>query len=247
MPRRRETAQPDNLQNNNKIPVDNNPATIPGKRFQQVGLSPPARFSLWQKVIKRLLDVILSIFTLIITAPLSLIFAVMIKISDRGPVFFRQERIGLNGKLFMLLKFRTMIQDAEPDGPMLSDPDDPRVTPLGRFMRHHKIDEIPNFINVLKGEMSIVGPRPERLFYIKKLKEKNSDVDFLFIMKPGITCYGQVLYGYASDIDSMKERLKYEIDYIKAPSLLSDFSIMFQTIKLLARGRRGRTLSSSIQ
>lgn len=156
--------------------------------------------------------------------------------ADRGPVLFRQKRIGLNGEPFYLLKFRTMIPGAEPDGPMLSDPDDPRVTPLGRYLRRHKIDEIPNFINVLKGEMSIVGPRPERKFYIDKLREKNPEVDLLFTVKPGITCYGQVLYGYASGIDAMAQRLEYELKYIKSPSLFADFTIMSQTIILLVRG-----------
>lgn len=240
------------MQTNQNIAADKNPATSPDTINQASGhdqidavngSSTLSGFSLWQKVVKRFLDVTLSLFTLIITAPLSLIITLLIKMSDFGPVLYRQERIGLKGKPFFLLKFRTMIDGAEPDGPQLSGTADPRVTWLGRFMRHHKIDEIPNFINVLKGEMSIVGPRPERQFYIDKLRARNRKTDMLFTMKPGITCYGQVIYGYASDIDSMAERLKHELSYISEPSLRADFKIMGQTILLLVRGRKNITTS----
>jgi len=227
-----------NLQNDNNIPVDIKQAIKPETMSPAADSGAVTGFSLLQLAVKRALDVVISTLTLVITAPLSIAIAIIIKLADGGPVLFRQERIGLDGNPFTLLKFRTMVPGAEPNGPMLSGPDDPRVTPVGKFMRHHKIDEIPNFINVLKGEMSIVGPRPERQYYINKLREKNREIDMLFRVKPGITCYGQVLYGYASDIDAMTERLNDELRYIKNPSLLTDFRIMGQTTLLLVRGRK---------
>jgi lipopolysaccharide/colanic/teichoic acid biosynthesis glycosyltransferase len=241
----RETDQPGNLQNDTKIPVDNNPETKPVTKSPAAGSEAEAGFSLLQLAVKRALDIIISTLTLAITAPLSIAIAIIIKLSDGGSVLFRQERAGFDGKPFTLLKFRTMVPGAEPNGPMLSGPDDPRVTPVGKFMRHHKIDEIPNFINVLKGEMSIVGPRPERPFYIEKLRERSREIDTLFTVKPGITCHGQVLYGYASDIDAMTERLTHELRYIKKPSLLTDFRIMGQTTMLLVRGRKNCPKASS--
>lgn len=192
----------------------------------------------WQKIVKRIADIILSVITIIICLPVALVLAVAIKLSGRGPVIFRQERIGRGGKPFTLLKFRTMIDDAEPDGPVLSNPDDPRVTPVGRFMRKHKIDELPNFLNVIAGDMSIVGPRPERSYYIDILRERNTRIDLLFTIRPGITCLGQVKFGYASDIDQMIERLEYELDYIKNASLRLDLEIMWLTLGVLIRGRK---------
>ncbi len=227
------------------MPADKYPAPSNETIHPLAGSPPLSGFSVWQKVIKRFLDVTLSLLTLIITAPLALIISLLIKSSGKGPVLFRQERVGLNGKTFCLFKFRTMIAEAEPDGPLLSDNSDPRVTPLGRFMRHHKIDEIPNFFNVLRGEMSIVGPRPEREFYLDKLRERNRETDLILSVKPGITCYGQVIYGYASDIDAMSERLKYELNYIKDPSLLTDMRIMAHTILLLVRGRKEKNTPRS--
>lgn len=192
----------------------------------------------WQKAVKRAADVFLSLFTLIITLPVFIILALIIKLSGKGPAIYRQTRVGLNGEPFTLLKFRTMYEDAEPNGPMLSNPTDPRVTPVGIFMRRHKLDELPNFINVLMGDMSIVGPRPEREYFLNLLRKENPEVDLLLTVKPGITCTGQVKYGYASDVKEMSERLLYELDYIKTPSLRNDACIMWQTVLLLIRGRR---------
>ncbi len=196
------------------------------------------RLNPWQQLIKRTADIVFSLITLAITLPVFIILALLIKLYDKGPVIFRQERTGRNGKPFTLLKFRTMKQDAETNGPMLSSPNDPRVTPVGRFMRRHKLDEIPNFINVLKGEMSVVGPRPERQYYLDLLRKENEEVDLLLNFKPGVTCTGQVVYGYASDIEQMTERIKYELDYVRAPSLRKDAFIIWQTFLLLIRGRR---------
>lgn len=191
-----------------------------------------------QKTAKRAADIILSLVTLVITLPLFITLAILIKLSGKGPAIFRQERIGLNGKPFTMLKFRTMHQDAETNGPMLSNPNDPRVTTVGRFIRRHKLDEIPNFINVLSGEMSVVGPRPEREYYLDLLRKENPEVDLILTVKPGITCTGQVVYGYASDLGEMLERLKYELDYVKNPSLSKDAEIIWQTLLLLIRGRK---------
>jgi lipopolysaccharide/colanic/teichoic acid biosynthesis glycosyltransferase len=189
-------------------------------------------------IIKRVIDITLSLISICITLPIIIILAIIIKSSGRGPVIFRQERIGRYGKPFTLLKLRTMHENAESNGPMLSTPDDQRVTRAGRFMRRHKIDEIPNFINVLKGDMSIVGPRPEREYYLRQLRERNQEVDLLLTVRPGITCSGQVEYGYASDLDEMIERLAYELNYVKSPSLRRDLVIMWQTVLLLTRGRK---------
>lgn len=197
--------------------------------------------------IKRFLDIVLSLFTLIITLPLSLFFTLLIVLHDRGAFLYRQERIGLRGRRFRLFKFRTMHHNAESDGPMLSSDDDPRVTPIGRFMRRHKFDEIPNFINVLRGEMTIVGPRPEREYYLEKMREINRDTDLLKEVKPGITCYGQTEYGYASTLEQMMERLPYELEYVKRPSLKADMKIMFRTLRVLLSGRTTNGSSVKMQ
>jgi lipopolysaccharide/colanic/teichoic acid biosynthesis glycosyltransferase len=196
------------------------------------------RLSGWQSVLKRFTDIVLSLITLVVCLPLSIVLAVLIKASGKGPILFRQERLGLHGRPFTLLKFRTMVEDAESDGPMLSNPDDPRVTGIGRFMRRHKIDEIPNFLNVLTGEMSIVGPRPERRYYVELLREKNPETDLMLTVRPGITCLGQVAFGYASDLEEMTERLGYELEYVRKASLSLDAKIMWHTIVLLLRGRK---------
>jgi lipopolysaccharide/colanic/teichoic acid biosynthesis glycosyltransferase len=207
------------------------------KSAQKLPLPNPG-LALWQRIVKRLFDLIISSISLIITFPACVILAIVTKLSGRGPVLFSQERIGLHGKPFIMYKFRTMHVMAEPDGPMLSSPDDPRVTRIGRFMRQHKLDEIPNFINVIKGEMSIVGPRPEREFYILQLKRINPEIDHIFTVKPGITSYGQVLIGYASNISEMTKRLTIELEYARNPSLKKDFFILGRTILLLLRGRK---------
>jgi lipopolysaccharide/colanic/teichoic acid biosynthesis glycosyltransferase len=214
-----------------KKPVSN------GQKVNDLSVSVKC-FAPWQKIIKRVSDIILSFFTLVITFPVFLTLAILIKVNSKGPVIFRQERIGLYGKPFTLLKFRTMKEDAEPDGPMLSNPNDPRVTTIGIYMRKHKLDEIPNFLNVFWGEMSIVGPRPERQFYLDLLRKENPEADLLLNVKPGITCTGQIVYGYATDIKEMVERLDYELEYVKAPSLRKDALIMWQTMLLLIRGRK---------
>ncbi|MRR20043.1 sugar transferase [bacterium] len=191
----------------------------------------------WQQMIKQTLDYSLSALALIILAPLMLALAVLIRSSGKGPVVFRQERIGRYGKPFMIYKFRSMDDDAEMNGPQLAVRGDTRITPLGRFMRKHRFDEIPNFINVLRGEMSLVGPRPERRHYIEKIKQKAPYYNRVLAVKPGITCWGQVKLGYASDIGKMLERLDYDLLYLENVSLFLDLKIIFYTLGTIIKGK----------
>ena len=190
----------------------------------------------WQKNIKQVLDIAGSLFALLLSLPLSVSLAISIRLSGKGPVIFAQERIGLKGKPFRLFKFRSMSFDAEENGPALSGSNDPRVTPVGRFMRRHRLDEIPNFINVLKGEMSLVGPRPEREFYIKQIIDRAPQYNHLLKIKPGITSWGQVKFGYASNVDEMIERLEYDLIYLENMSLYVDLKIAIYTLITVIRG-----------
>lgn len=191
----------------------------------------------WQVVLKRVMDLLISILAIIILSPLFLFTAIGIKLSSKGPIFYSQERIGLNGKPFMMLKFRTMVQDAEKNGPQLSSDEDPRITNFGRFMRKVRLDEIPQFFTVLKGDMSLVGYRPERKFFIDQIVEKAPHYKLLLKIKPGITSWGQVKFGYASNVDEMVERLKYDILYLENMSIAVDIKILFYTLLIVATGR----------
>lgn len=191
----------------------------------------------WQEKVKAIIDRVASFFALLILFPLMVALAFIIKCSSKGPVFFRQERIGKYGKPFILYKFRTMRPDAEASGPALSSKDDNRVTPIGRFMRKTRLDELPNFYNVLRGDMSLVGPRPERQFYIDQIVKKAPHYLHLQKVKPGITSWGQVKYGYAENVDQMIERLKYDLLYLENMSLLVDFRIILYTLITVVRGR----------
>jgi exopolysaccharide biosynthesis polyprenyl glycosylphosphotransferase len=197
----------------------------------------PAIMPAWQRTLKRVIDVGASLLALILLAPLLAYIAVRVKFSSPGPILYSQERIGHKGEPFTIYKFRSMYVDAESAGPALSSDHDPRVTRWGAFMRKMRLDELPQFYNVLIGEMSLVGPRPERKFYIDQIMKVAPHYKHLLKVKPGITSWGQVKYGYAENIDQMVERLKFDILYIENMSLLVDFKILIYTVLTILEAR----------
>lgn len=190
----------------------------------------------WQFSMKRLMDIVFSALALVILLPIYLALAILIKISSPGPVFFRQERIGLHGRPFHIFKFRSMYVDAEEHGPQLSSSSDPRITGIGKFMRKTRLDELPQFMNVLMGDMSLVGPRPERQFFIDQIMRRAPHYKHLHKVRPGITSWGQVKFGYAENVDQMIQRLKYDVLYIENMSLSLDFKILAYTIIIIFKG-----------
>ena len=196
----------------------------------------PELMPVWQRVTKRIFDIVVSLMVIIIFSPLYIFTAIMVKLSSPGPIFYRQERIGKHGKPFNMLKFRSMYVDSVTAGPQLSKDNDPRITPWGRFMRKTRLDEIPQFFTVLGGNMSIVGYRPERQFFIDQIVQRVPHYLMLLKIKPGITSWGEVKYGYASNVDEMVERLKYDILYIENMNLALDIKILIYTVLIVEKG-----------
>jgi len=191
----------------------------------------------WQQAIKRATDLFVACTTILVFSPLYLFAAIKTRLSSKGPIFYKQERIGLYGKPFYIIKFRSMYTDAEKEGPKLSSDTDNRITKWGKVMRKWRIDEIPQFFNIIKGDMSLVGPRPERQFFIDKIVATRPHYKYLHRVKPGLSSWGMVEYGYAENVDQMIERMKYDLLYIQNCSILLDWKIKIYTLKVVFQGR----------
>ena len=187
--------------------------------------------------IKRAFDIIVSAAMLVLLSPLYLILTLLVWYSSKGPVFYRQERIGLHGLPFEIIKFRTMCVHAETETPQLSADNDPRITEVGKWMRKYRLDELPQFWNILRGDMSIVGPRPERRYFINQIEEKAPYYCMIYKIRPGLTSWGPIKVGYTDTLDKMIRRLNYDIVYIENMSLTLDIKIMFHTIGVIFNGK----------
>ncbi len=189
------------------------------------------RMNALERALKRMGDFLGAAFLIVLLSPLFLVIYLVYKLTGCGEVIYSQERIGLGGKPFKIYKFRTMVQEAECDGvPMLETPDDVRLLKYGKWMRTKHIDELPQLFNVLKGDMSFVGYRPERQYFINQIMEHNSDYKLLFVSRPGVTSMATVYNGYTDTIDKMLKRLDLDLEYLRTRTLLLDLKIIFDTI-----------------
>ena len=197
----------------------------------------PERLSFWQKIVKVFIDYFISIFVLLIGLPLWMVLAILTKLDSKGPVFYRQERVGKGGRIFKVFKFRSMINDAEKrSGPIWAGKNDSRVTRIGRFLRKSRMDEIPQLINVIKGEMSIVGPRPERPVFVEELRKMYPFYQKRLTIKPGLTGWAQVKLEYDTDMESVANKLRYDFFYIENQSIFLDIEILARTLKVVLTG-----------
>ena len=192
---------------------------------------------IWQQALKRFMDILISSIALILLIPLYIICALAVKFASSGPIFYLQDRVGLDGRVFKIIKFRTMYLNSEEAGPQLSSTNDSRITNAGRFMRKTRLDEFPQFMNVILGHMSLVGPRPERQFYIDQIMALAPQYVHLTKVRPGITSWGQVKYGYAENVEQMLDRMKFDLLYLKNRSIALDIKIMFYTIAIVLKAK----------
>lgn len=186
-------------------------------------------------MLKRLTDLVLSVTSLVVLSPLMFYIAIRVLLSSRGPVLYSQQRVGYKGREFLIRKFRSMYHDAEKDGPQLSNAEDSRITPWGRVMRRWKLDELPQLWNVLAGDMSIVGPRPERAYYIDQIGRLSPSYHLLLQVKPGLTSLGMVKFGYATSVGDMVRRMRYDLLYLDHISFRTDLRIILATLRIIFR------------
>ena len=196
-----------------------------------------SRMPAWQQSVKRVFDVGVSLVCMIILLPVYAYVAVRVKLGSKGPIFYKQERIGYEGRPFMIYKFRTMYVDAERMGPQLSQVNDPRITPFGHVMRKYRLDELPQFWNILRGDMSIVGPRPERRYYIEQIEQIAPYYCLVYKVKPGLLSWGPIKIGYSDTVEKMVERLRYDIIYMDNMTLQTDIKILFYSVGVILKGK----------
>lgn len=209
-----------------------NPRSMTETAFRQTYIS------LWGRCVKRLSDIIISLLGLLLASPLFLMISYALWRKKSGSIFFRQERVGYRGRTFVIYKFRTMVSDAESGKPRLCEKDDTRLTPLGAWLRQRHLDELPQLWNVLKGDMSIVGPRPERRYFVDQIRAVNPDYDQLYQLRPGLFSWATLYNGYTDTLDKMLERLRLDLDYLHHWSPWLDLKIFVLTLWFLFSGRK---------